>query len=746
MFTLYYDKNETATQPKKASTNKIINYDYIIAILLLLIALPILHFGGFAGQYIKGTFYFDVHPNLAKILIAWSGQLFGYQGDFDFGLIGNSYENADVPYVQMRIVCAILGALLVPMAYITLRDGNHSIQASLITAIAVCFENSLVTNNRFILLDAYLLFFMAWSLMSWNKFYKNRAFSFYWWFWLSMTGIGLGCTVSCKWVGLFIIATIGCSTISQLWKIWGNLQVTKTQFAQHFMARFICLIVVPIVIYISIFYLHFSLLPLSGPGDSHMSSHFQHSLKGHEIEDSPEDIFYGSKVTIRHLGTNGGYLHSHLSTYPEGSQQQQITLYPYQDENNWWIIKRMNITEEEATPKHDVLGSDNETWLEYVRHGDVIRLEHINTSPKKLHSHDVKPPISDGDNYKEVSAYGFEDYEGDSNDYWRVDIPTIDKDDNGRLKTLHTSFRLLHPLQSCALYSGEKKLPEWGFGQQEVACIQNGKLPKTLWMIEETRHDLLSEEQTTMVNYPKQTFWEKFKELHITMWTANKDLTETHPYQSRPIEWPMLRSGISYWARDEYHIYFIGNPLIYWISTISLFTFLILTFFFTIRSHRRIQEKFNPRAYQFYQQQAGYYTMAWCFHYFPFYLMGRQLFLHHYLPALYCAILVFGVGVDVILQKWMYLSNQWKSWMMTWSVVIMFTMMIISVFWIFMPLSYGLEWQLEACKQAEWLPLWDFGCSRYDPAFPTPLFTMDVDRQDPIVQSILKGSQPHIEL
>jgi dolichyl-phosphate-mannose-protein mannosyltransferase len=84
------------------------------------------------------------------------------------------------------------------------------------------------------------------------------------------------------------------------------------------------------------------------------------------------------------------------------------------------------------------------------------------------------------------SGYGFPDYEGDSNDFWRVMIPKGD----GRLKTLRTSFQLIHPLQACALYSGNKKLPDWGFGQQEVACIQNGKLPKTLWMVEETRNDL----------------------------------------------------------------------------------------------------------------------------------------------------------------------------------------------------------------------------------------------------------------
>ncbi len=42
-----------------------------------------------------------------------------------------------------------------------------------------------------------------------------------------MTGLGLGLTVSCKWVGLFTIAAIGTSTIKGLWEIWGNTRIPK---------------------------------------------------------------------------------------------------------------------------------------------------------------------------------------------------------------------------------------------------------------------------------------------------------------------------------------------------------------------------------------------------------------------------------------------------------------------------------------------------------------------------------------
>lgn len=46
------------------------------------------HFGGFASKYIKSQFFMDVHPPLAKMLIALTGWLFGLNPSFDFKEIG----------------------------------------------------------------------------------------------------------------------------------------------------------------------------------------------------------------------------------------------------------------------------------------------------------------------------------------------------------------------------------------------------------------------------------------------------------------------------------------------------------------------------------------------------------------------------------------------------------------------------------------------------------------------------------
>jgi dolichyl-phosphate-mannose-protein mannosyltransferase len=48
-------------------------------------------------------------------------------------------------------------------------------------------------------------------------------------------------------------------------------------------------------------------------------------------------------------------------------------------------------------------------------------------------------------------------------------------------------------------------------------------------------------------------------------------------------------------------------------------------------------------------RSTGFFIGAWAFHYFPFYLMNRQLFLHHYLPAHLASALVAGSVLNFIL-------------------------------------------------------------------------------------------------
>jgi len=78
-------------------------------------------FGGFASKYIKGKFFMDVHPPLAKLLLTLAGWLAGFDGNFDFKEIGKDYVEPGVPYVAMRLLPAICGILLVPTMFLTLK-------------------------------------------------------------------------------------------------------------------------------------------------------------------------------------------------------------------------------------------------------------------------------------------------------------------------------------------------------------------------------------------------------------------------------------------------------------------------------------------------------------------------------------------------------------------------------------------------------------------------------------------------
>lgn len=121
-----------------------------------------------------------------------------------------------------------------------------------------------------------------------------------------------------------------------------------------------------------------------------------------------------------------------------------------------------------------------------------IRLHHA-PSGKKLHSHDIRPPVSEVDFQNEVSAYGFPNFAGDANDNFQIEF-VKDETDRGdryamkRLRTLRTKFRLRHVLTGCYLFSHKVKLPDWGFEQQEVTCNKNPTKANSIWYVETSTH------------------------------------------------------------------------------------------------------------------------------------------------------------------------------------------------------------------------------------------------------------------
>ena len=134
-----------------------------------------------------------------------------------------------------------------------------------------------------------------------HVFYSE--FSTEWWTWLVLTGVFMACTWGSKVNGILTVFAIGFAVLIDLWDIldvrkeghtmvkmyplcMANFLLTlyyKEYFGKHFIARTIGLIVIPFIIYLSFFYVHFAILNQSGPGDTFMSPAFQETLLGNEM-------------------------------------------------------------------------------------------------------------------------------------------------------------------------------------------------------------------------------------------------------------------------------------------------------------------------------------------------------------------------------------------------------------------------------------------------------------------------------
>lgn len=580
-------------------------------------------------------------------------------------------------------------------------------------------ENGLLTQARLILLDSPLVFATAFTALSFNAFTNQheqgpeKAFSISWWFWLISTGIGLGITVSIKWVGLLTIAWVGLLTLVQLWVLLGDSKnVSVRIWFKHFMARAFALIGIPATIYLAMFAIHFTCLVNPGDGDGFMSTEFQASLNSKRMRDVPADVVMGSRVTIRHVNTQGGYLHSHPLMYPTGSKQQQITLYPHKDENNVWLLE--NQTQPLGIDGEPINGTDAWDKLpapEYIKDGSVLRIYHTNTN-RRLHSHDHRPPVTEVDWQNEVSAYGYEGFQGDANDYFRVEI--VGKRSKAgvareRVRTIETKFRLVHVMSGCVLFSHKVKLPDWATGQQEVTCARGGSLPNSLWYVEYNESPHLGQD-AEKVNYEKLGFWGKFIELQAVMQRTNAGLTESHSWDSRPHQWPLLRRGINFWGRTHTQIYLIGNPIIWWSSFVAVAVWFVFKAIAILRWQRNYND-YSSVTFKRFDYEVGTSVLGWALHYLPFFLMERQLFLHHYFPALYFGIIALCQVIDFSTARLPGLSRQYS--IINRVTTVAFLALSIAVFILFAPLAYGSPWTKAECNRLKILPHWDFDCKTF---------------------------------
>ncbi|VEU19549.1 DEKNAAC100156 [Brettanomyces naardenensis] len=661
------------------------------------------HFGGFASKYIKGNFFMDVHPPLAKLIYAGIALLGGFNGNFTFEKIGTVYP-ANVPYVLMRQFSAFAGVGTVVLMYLTLRATGCKPIVSALTSLLLVFESANATIDRFILLDSPLIFFIAAAAYSYLKLEDCKPFTLRWYKALLATGICLGCATSSKWVGLFTVVWVGICTVIRLWFVIGDLTVPVRSILSQAFLRFFVILGSCALVYLASFYIHLQVLNHEGDGAAFLSSSFRSSFDDASIPKSIyADVGASSIITLKHLSNPEGYLHSHNHLYEAGSKQQQVSLYPYQDDNNRWTVELYNMSSEP---------------LEFIPIMDhtKIRLKHLATS-RRLHSHDIRPSVSEIDWQNEASCYGFEGFDGDPNDDFVVEI-VKDKSVKGvaqeRVRAIDTVFRLHHAMTGCYLFSHETRLPKWGFEQNEVTCAKQGIESLSLWYIEQNENMYLDQLNAEKVSYKPLTFWQKLVELNEAMWKVNSGLTQPHVYESKPHSWPFLSRGISYWKSDNFQVYLLGNPVVWWIAS---FVFLPFGFYLALQLVRwqwgssiadnSVLFNFNYHTFEF--------VLGWFVHYFPSFLMGRQMFLHHYLPALYFAILAIGQTLEYVNS---YLLKGKKY--VTYAVFTAILGLTVYSYLQREPLISANIWTQSKCAASKIMSGWDYDCDIYPNEAPPP--------------------------
>ncbi len=221
------------------------------------------HIGKFVSWYLGNSYFFDVHPPLGKMIFVSFAYVFG--GDItnvDFSKIGNVLPQW---VVMLRLIPVFAGITLPLLVYGILNYLKIPRNLAFLGALLICFENSLIVQSRFLMTDSLFLMFGFLSLFLYLVYRDNGSRHI-----LFLAVLSAVACFGIKWIGLSFFMFI------MLFEMFH-----RGRKSIKFIATSLLLL---IVFYISIFAIHFSVLPKSGNGDVYMTIGFQKNLIGNQYE------------------------------------------------------------------------------------------------------------------------------------------------------------------------------------------------------------------------------------------------------------------------------------------------------------------------------------------------------------------------------------------------------------------------------------------------------------------------------
>ena len=209
-------------------------------------------FGTFMNQYLRGIYFHDDQPPLAKLIMTGVAYYAGYKGDYDFVGYGDDKQYPSMTYVALRITSAFFGALCVPLSYLSMRSMRCSHFASSVASVLVACDLMLVVEARHITGEGIFHFFCCLAVLS--IFLYERTSSVYLFI---FEGVCLGCAISCNYTAIGIVLL----AIVRQFQIFPGYQKKQSNVVR---AMFLCLIVASV--HFICFSIHLTVLPFLPEG------------------------------------------------------------------------------------------------------------------------------------------------------------------------------------------------------------------------------------------------------------------------------------------------------------------------------------------------------------------------------------------------------------------------------------------------------------------------------------------------
>lgn len=656
------------------------------------------HVGGFVKDYFEGSFFVDVHPPLVKLLLFAIAKVLRWNGAFEFAEIGQLYDEL-VPYLAFRCVSAACGVATVIFTYAALRLSYCGVLASLLGASFVLFEGSFATLSRVFMLDSALLAFTSMTIFCFQRLQLQTPFGKKWWKYLVLTGVSLGLTILTKVSGIFTFIWIGLASAYHLFVYLGDLSLLPRTIVKHAATRLFAFVAIPLTMYCGFFAVHFSLLPYSGTGLGKVSPSFKNTFVDSTLHTMPEDISYGSTVTIRHRRLQQ-YLHSHPINYETGTQNQLVTMYAFDDDfNNEWVFETVGTSYE---------GKFDHKYKE-LRSGDYVKILHKATQ-KYLKVTDVRPPNSEHDYLYEVSCEGGRTNTQATDWEWKVKV--VNHERSVQVQAAKLVIQLVHRGTGCTLMGQDVALPAWADHQNQVLCMVEPTPPNIMWYIEENSHPAMDKNASfPRISPPPIGLFGKLVDYHWAMYRVNSALGEPHEYSSLPHTWVLPLRGIAFFSNNalykltdehESQIYYLGNILVHGAVLLFVLRFGMVFSLYVFKHMNPFETPPESELRVTHFSQAALYLLGWFVSYWPYFQMTRPLFAHHYAPALLFSILGHAQYTEYNIASRHRLAP----------LVALALIALAFVFFAkFHPLAYGLEWNREACVASRFLDSWDYHCT-----------------------------------